>query len=426
MSPDAVSLTKYRTGNCRDEASWVVYMSRSLGIPATQDFTPHWGNRSNAHSWSVLVRPDGKASPFYMGNLPGDTANYFHPYKKPKVFRRRFQLNREYVKDLKDEKDIPTLFKVPTFVDVTDEYYQTTDIERYIPKKYADRKIAYICVYDNKSWEPVFYGRIHDGKVVFKSMGRGILYATCFMENGKIVSVGDPFVLQADGKVRDIVQTGKNITLRLKRKYPYMGREDAFNFRMWNGKFQGSNHANFSDAKDLYTYEGMTEACWYQRKVTDEGRYRFLRYMGPKGSYCNINELLFFDKDGQKIRGKIIGTDGVPGKTKETVFDGDILTGFQGNSPDGHWVGLELPKAMSVGAVRFIPRNDGNCVEKGNIYSLMMYKDGNWKTLAIRRATSDVIIFPRIPQGGLYLLCNLTKGSEERIFTYEKGKQVWW
>jgi len=257
-------------------------------------------------------------------------------------------------------------------------------------------------------------------------MGRGILYATCFMENGKMVSVGDPFVLQADGKVRDIVQTGKNITLRLKRKYPYMGREDAFNFRMWNGKFQGSNHANFSDAKDLYTYEGMTEACWYQRKVTDEGRYRFLRYMGPKGSYCNINELLFFDKDGQKIRGKIIGTDGVPGKTKETVFDGDILTGFQGNSPDGHWVGLELPKAMSVGAVRFIPRNDGNCVEKGNIYCLMMYKDGYWKTLAIRRAPSDVIIFPRIPQGELYLLCNLTKGSEERIFTYEKGKQVWW
>jgi hypothetical protein len=26
----------------------------------------------------------------------------------------------------------------------------------------------------------------------------------------------------------------------------------------------------------------------------------------------------------------------------------------------------------------------------------------------------------------LYLLQNLTKGKEERIFTYENGKQVWW
>lgn len=64
MPPKADGLLKYQTGNCRDEASFVVYLSRSLGIPAAIDFTPHWGNRSNSHSWSVLLKPDGKATPF--------------------------------------------------------------------------------------------------------------------------------------------------------------------------------------------------------------------------------------------------------------------------------------------------------------------------------------------------------------------------
>jgi len=29
------------------------------------DFTPHWGNRSNSHAWSVVILPDGKATPFF-------------------------------------------------------------------------------------------------------------------------------------------------------------------------------------------------------------------------------------------------------------------------------------------------------------------------------------------------------------------------
>ena len=67
MPPKADVLLKYQTGNCRDEASYVIYLSRSVGVPAAIDFTPHWGNRSNSHSWSVLLKPDGKATPFYMG-----------------------------------------------------------------------------------------------------------------------------------------------------------------------------------------------------------------------------------------------------------------------------------------------------------------------------------------------------------------------
>ena len=424
--PKANNLLKYKTGNCRDEASYVVYLSRCLGIPATIDFTPHWGNRSNSHSWSVLLKPNGKAVPFYMGCVPGDTAQYSHIYIKPKIFRRRFQVNQAIRQDLRDEKDVPTLFRMPTFIDVTDEYYKTTDIVRVLPQTYSDRKVVYICVYDNKGWEPVYYGTVDDGTVVFKSMVRGILYSTCICQNGKMIPIGNPYILESNGKVRDIVPSTQEMTLKLYRKYPYMGREDFFNFYMSGGKFQGGNKSDFSDLTDLYIFKGMTEGCWYERSIEDKGCYRYLRYIGPNGSFCNINELEFFDKSGNKLTGKVIGTDGVQGKTKETVFDGNILTGFHGNSPDGHWVGLQLPHPCQIGKIRFIPRNDGNCIEVGDKYQLMMYDKQQWKALAVQVATSNVITFSHIPHGGLYLLSNLTKGSEERIFTYENDKQIWW
>ena len=77
------SLVKAKSGKCADETAYSILLSRYLGIPAAYDFTPHWGNRSGTHSWSVLIDKDGNTVPFYMGNMPGDTAHYFYSYLSP-------------------------------------------------------------------------------------------------------------------------------------------------------------------------------------------------------------------------------------------------------------------------------------------------------------------------------------------------------
>ena len=427
LPPRATSLIRGKTGNCRDEANYTVYLCRSLGIPAAVDFTPHWGNRSNSHAWSVVILPDGKATPFYMGCAPADTIHYYHGYKKPKIFRYRFQLNEQYVNDLMHEEEVPSLFNAPKFTDVTDEYYETTDVTRDVPAEYADKRIAYICVFDNRNWVPVFYGNIRNGKVTFTSMGRNIVYMAAFYEHGQIVPFGEPFLIKGDGTVRTIqYDDKKRTTLKLLRKYPFMGKEDFFNARMSGGRFQGANLPDFSDAKTFYTFEGLTNGNWYEIPVTDKGAYRYLRYIGPTGSHCNINELEFYGIDGKKLLGTIIGTEGDPWASKETVFDDDILTGFSGVSPDGHWVGLKLPAPHQISKFKFIPRNDGNGVEIGDEYELVYWKDGNWSLLGTQVAASNVLTFKNVPSGGLYVLRDKTKGHEERIFTYEKGEQVWW
>ena len=246
-------------------------------------------------------------------------------------------------------------------------------------------------------------------------MGRNIVYMAAFYEHGQIVPFGEPFLIKGDGTVQTIQRNEKKrITLKLLRKYPFMGKEDFFNARMSGGRFQGANLPNFSDAK------------WYEIPVTDEGKYRYLRYIGPMGSHCNINELEFYGTDGKKLTGTIIGTEGDPWASKETVFDGDILTGFSGVSPDGHWVGLKLSLPQQISKFKFIPRNDGNGVEIGDEYELVYWKDGDWALLDTQIAASNVLTFKNVPSGGLYVLRDKTKGHEERIFTYEKGEQVWW
>lgn len=427
LPPRATSLLSGKTGNCRDEANYTVYLCRSLGIPAAVDFTPHWGNRSNSHAWSVVILPDGKATPFYMGCAPADTVHYYHGYKKPKIFRYRFQLNEQYANDLMHEEEVPSLFNAPKFTDVTNEYYETTDVTRDVPTEYADKRIAYICVFDNRNWVPVFYGNIRDGKVTFTSMGRNIVYMAAFYEHGQIVPFGEPFLIKGDGTVQTIQRNEKKrITLKLLRKYPFMGKEDFFNARMSGGRFQGANLPDFSDAKTFYKFEGLTNGNWYEIPVNDEGKYRYLRYIGPMGSHCNINELEFYGIDGTKLSGTIIGTEGDPWASKEKVFDGDILTGFSGVSPDGHWVGLKLSVPQQISKFKFIPRNDGNGVEIGDEYELVYWKDGDWSLLGTQVAASNVLTFKNVPSGGLYVLRDKTKGHEERIFTYEKGEQVWW
>lgn len=422
------SLFKTKSGKCSDETSFTIYLCRQLGIPAAYDFTPHWGNRSSSHSWSVLINEQGKSVPYYMGNFPGDTAHYFNSYIKPKVFRYRYSINKQMALDMKYETSVPDIFQNPHFTDVTDEYCTTSDIVRPVPEQIKNKRIAYICVFDNRNWVPVHYGTIQGGMVTFKSMGRGIVYMAGLYEDGGIVPFGNPFILTEEGDIKDLhVDENKTTIMKLLRKYPFMGAQDYFNSRMDGGLFQASNNEDFSDSTILHKHKGITNGNWYSIPVRFNREFKYLRYIGGKGSFCNINELEFYGPDGKKLEGTIIGTEGEPWARKENVFDGNILTGFGANSPDGNWVGLKLEKPSKISRIKYIGRNDGNSIEIGDEYELYYWNtDGFWDLLGSKKATDNVLYFSNIPLNGLYILKDITKGVEERIFTYEKGKQVFW
>ena len=132
----------------------------------------------------------------------------------------------------------------------------------------------------------------------------------------------------------------------------------------------------------------------------------------------------------KKIKGKVIGTEGSWGDnkscTREAVFDDNILTFFDAPDGDGSWVGMDFGKPVKISHFYYYARGDGNAIAPNDKYELFYWDNNKWKSLGTKKATSPILIFEKVPSGGVYLLRDLTRGQEERIFTYEKGKQIWW
>jgi hypothetical protein len=56
----------------------------------------------------------------------------------------------------------------------------------------------------------------------------------------------------------------------------------------------------------------------------------------------------------------------------------------------------------------------------------LFYWDNKWKSLGVKKAETYSLTYDSPISNALYLFRCLDEGKEERIFTYENGKQVWW
>lgn len=110
---------------------------------------------------------------------------------------------------------------------------------------------------------------------------------------------------------------------------------------------------------------------------------------------------------------------------QKRVFDHDLTTIGDSKTVD-YWVGLDLGKKYPVDRIVYYPRNDDNFIVPGEQYELFYYDKGAWHSLGVKTADSVELIYRDVPQNALFLLRNKVKGKEERIFTYENDRQVWW
>lgn len=145
----------------------------------------------------------------------------------------------------------------------------------------------------------------------------------------------------------------------------------------------------------------------------------------------SLHREIFHDaKTDTIIHGKIIGTEGFlfndSATTREAVFDGNLLTAFDCAKWDHGYIGVDFRKPVKIDRITFTPRGDGNSIGTDNLYALCVWYNNKWIELQRKIATDVVIRFDSVPSNGLYIFHNLTKGREERPFTYKNGKQVWW
>ena len=435
VRPSAIrpsSLINIKFGLCEDYANLAVYAMRSVGIPVGIETVPHWGNTNNRHTFNVVYDNDGRHYDFSGGeDQPGEHLNRFS-HKIPKVYRNRYSANPHSLAMRCGKEQVPSFFRNPFMEDVTANYPFIGVKDIVLPAiKGTENRFAYLCVFDPQGWTPVAWAEVEGDSLRFKSVGPDIVYHLAYYEKDALVLSGHPFLLDAAGHVTHYIPTGERRSMELYRKHPESESLKSIPGRVKGGRFQGADNPRFRNAEDLYVIADEPPFKYVCVPVKSSRPYRYYRYLTSEECNGNMAEVEFHASgSGEPLTGKVIGdyepSIYYPRNTAEKMFDGDALTFFHTNNMPC-WGGLELERAEHVDSIRFIIRNDDNGVRKGNLYELFYMSDGRWVSLGRQTATEDDrIVFADVPTGALYWLRNLTRGREERIFTYEDGKQIWW
>lgn len=426
---DIETRAKVPFGTCDDYSVIASAAMISKGIPIVRDITPQWGFRRSGHSWNVLLSNDGRKISFSgCFTLPGDEHKLNE--KMAKAYRRTYRAN-PFLRQLNNDGCyVPPVFRNIFLKDVTSEYITGADYETHL----LATGYAYLAVYDDMKWEPVAVTKTEGFKARFENVGKDIVYMVVRYDNdGRQHTVGHPFVIKLDGSIRTIKPTAYSATdITLKRKYPVLDYLYEVLTNLDGGEFQASDDSTFATYHLVHRINDC-HGYGFDISVADSiPACRYWRYYtARKAAFNNMAEMEFYRKsDGKKLSGRVIGTDGSwwdhPDRTRDAVFDGNILTYMESSQPDESWVGIDFGRPVRIGHLRYYGRGDGNAIEVGDQYELMMWKDDQWISLGRKYADRPSVTFSNIPEGGLFLLKDITKGNDERIFTYEGDRQVWW
>jgi len=427
-----VQLMNIKKGICSDYVDLGTYIYRSLGIPAGIDFIPQWATRSVGHSWNVFHTGNNGMYDYSFGDDTIGNHIKDHEEKAAKIFRYTYakQPNSLAMQN-KDEEFLPPTFQNPCIKDVTDSYLECKDITVSFTKPHSrKRKYAYLCNFNNHDWIPVFWGKINGDKSTFTKMGKDVAYLPAYYDQEGITPAADPFILTKEGEIKKLIPNHSSTqTLILKRKYK-PGKVPEKGKLLLGCRFQVANKPDFSDSLTVYEVTDVPEINYNLVNLNLNKPYRYFRFLSLShlmGS--EISEIEVYQKESEKkLTGKVLGDRNSPrGWEVENVFDGDPLTSYQCDWNDQGWAGLDFGKPMNLAYFRYLPRNDDNFIKEGEEYELFYWENYQWNSLGKQTGTSKQYLeYTNVPTNALFWLRNLTKGKEERIFTYENGEQVWW
>lgn len=418
-------IENFRTGSCKEMSVLGLFVMRALGIPVAQEYTPQWPFRSMGHDWNAVRDKDGTYIPFLFRDFkPGEPNK--PGYKMAKAFRKTYAYDTHSLLYGAPTEYIPPELRNLCRIDVSAKVFPCADVQLSLISPSSKNPWFYLSVFDNRGWVPIHWGK-QEKTVTFSSMGKDIVYLPVYYQENELHHCSSPFLLTPQGEVHGLkADTTQKQTLKLLRKHPLLNLTN----RMVGGKFQAANRPDFSDTVTLHAITENHE-LHFQDVIPDHpGKYRYYRYLTKSGA-CNIAELEFYENERGDIpvTGRMIGTSGSygddPMRTLDKAFDGNPLTFFQSKSARNTWVGMDFGKKTEIRKIRYLPRTDDNTIVPGQTYELFYFAPEGWRSLGKQIATGYVLYYDHAPVNALFWLRNLTKGVEERIFTYEDDRQVW-
>jgi hypothetical protein len=405
-----------KQGSCKHLVNYTTAAMRSVGLPVVSDFSNRWGNNWTGHKWNVLILENMSEIPFDAGN-PSISFN-LEGRNVVKVFREQFGENKSFKSP--SELEVPPTLYNKYWKDVTRTYTKVTDIVINVPKDVRDRvNTVLIGTFDNSAWAPQFYAEIEGEKATFREMGTANVYIGMYYMYGGIITFGDPFIIDSLGNQRILSPKKEKIDQVLFRKYPQKKAIINYEQTVIGGRFDLYKDDTMTKSDFTYVVNHSPDSVVTINLPSDN--YRYIKYTFPNISKSYLAEISIFDKD------KAINLRPLSSKTDKQLLslnDKSLETYYTGKK--GQTITYGLGDSLHVSSIKFAPRSDSNYLIEGDEYELCYWKNGKWISISKKKASSSILLFSSIPKNALCLLHNLSRGKEERIFTYDDGKQVWW
>jgi len=276
----ASDLLKIRSGKCPQEVQLATYAMRAMGLPVAMDGLPYWGNRNKGHDWNAYVTKKGSV-PFLGSEVDPGGYKLEFPWpasiasRRPKVWRWSYDRQAHPLSDIVQQEDIPDFFRNERMADVTTEYLPTTSVRVPIGNNEDDKKVAFLCVFNNLDWKPVQWGNVNNNSAVFRNIGRGIVYMPSLYDEGEMASTGNPFLLTGKGEMHVFdPRYDKLDTLIIDRKYPSGADNEivvGLKYRLlyWDNGWKNAGE-KIADSKTLVFYPLPRNTLFWLRCL-DEG-----------------------------------------------------------------------------------------------------------------------------------------------------------
>ncbi|VAW29674.1 hypothetical protein MNBD_BACTEROID07-1928 [hydrothermal vent metagenome] len=241
-------LEKSGFGNFYDINIYKVKVLRAFGIAATMDYVPFLADTNFGYAYTTVILPG--RNELTLGYNHGVKALH-KPGRLAKVYRRTF---------FRDSSSLYTIKKLristPPFLG--DFYY--SDITNRLQsanvwlRLNGNAKYAYLAVFNDGGWHPISWATPKDSVVLFKKMGKQIVYLPVSYQKHILMRLGLPFILDSRG-IKHFLKADfsfrHSVTLRKTSPHEKISPGEVYTLYFWDGNWKSLT--SFRAGKRGYT-----------------------------------------------------------------------------------------------------------------------------------------------------------------------------
>lgn len=259
----ALELLFRKTGACDDVSGLTVFELRSQGIPAACDIISFWGTTSGRHFTNTAF--DVNMKPTFFDITRNEIFEALH--REPaKVIRTTYSKQKNVLANIEKNENIPPGFlQRYNYIDVTNEYWETSNLTCPLSKDNRD-KIVYASVFNSGDWQPTWWGKQVKDSVIFSNLAKGVVYLPCYYEKEMLIPAGYPKVLGFKNEVvlkPNAAQT-RTVVVEEQEKYLKFRPGKKYDLYYWDNEWKLLESQTASETCKELKFENAPSSCLFR------------------------------------------------------------------------------------------------------------------------------------------------------------------